>query len=123
MRTESLGQRASPSPRGEEADNKWPDCCHASHGLVPGLFLAAGMLHSWILVILKPPSYLHVLPYHIKPYGMTVAELLTALLPILSQLLQNTLPWPSLPLLQLSQLRNSRGRRWGSSVMYHEDIS
>lgn len=53
---------------------------------------------------------------------MTVVELLTALLPILSQHLQNPLPWPSLPPLQLRQLRNSRGRRWGSSVMCHEDI-
>lgn len=53
---------------------------------------------------------------------MTVVELLTALLPILSQHLQNPLPWPSLPPLQLRQLRNSRVRRWGSSVMYHEGI-
>lgn len=95
---------------------------HTVCGTDPGLFLGACTLNSWIQMISKPPSYLHVLPQDTKPYGITVAELATVLLLILSQHLQNALPWPPLPPLQLRQLRSARGTRWGSSVMCHEDF-
>lgn len=72
-------------------------------------------------MISKPPSCLRKLPQDTKPQRMTVPELATALLLILSQHLQNHPPWPPLPPLQLRQLRNSKGRRWGSSPVYHED--
>lgn len=42
-------------------------------------------LSSWIVVISKPPSCLHILPQDTKPWGMTVPEIATALLLILSQ--------------------------------------
>lgn len=96
---------------------------HTVCGMDPKLFLGTCTLNSWILMISKTPSYLYLLPQETKPCGMTVAEFATALLLILSsQHLQNPLPWPSLPPLQLGQLRISRGRRWSSSVICHEDV-
>jgi len=48
---------------------------HTGRGTDPGLFLGIRVLNSWILMISKPPSHLHVVPQDTKPYGMTVAEL------------------------------------------------
>lgn len=126
MKSEDLGQRISPvSIRpGREVQPKTSGLArsHTGCGMDPGLFLGAHTLSSWILMISKPPPYLHVLPQDTKPYGTTVAELATALFLILSQHLQNPFPWLPLRPLQLGQLRNSRGRRWGSSVICHEDV-